>query len=114
MESSGIKLSSVASSLTGVCSRHMLDVLVAGEPVSEGHDGVAALAIAQHPKDTNRGTGYQRLVIRRGKSKALVATERSILNAVWHMLAKGGRYHEAGADFFALKDPDRVRRNVVR
>lgn len=31
LESSGIKLSSVASSLTGVSSRHMLDALVAGE-----------------------------------------------------------------------------------
>lgn len=31
LESSGIKLSSVASNLTGVSSRHMLDALVAGE-----------------------------------------------------------------------------------
>lgn len=31
LESSGIKLSSVVSSLTGVSSRHMLDALVAGE-----------------------------------------------------------------------------------
>lgn len=30
------------------------------------------------------------------------------------MLANGECYHEAGADFFALKDSDRVRHNAVR
>lgn len=30
------------------------------------------------------------------------------------MLADGECYREAGADFFALKDSDRVRRNAVR
>lgn len=52
--------------------------------------------------------------MRRGKPKALVATERSILNAVWHMLANGECYQEAGADFFISKDPDKARRNAVK
>lgn len=54
------------------------------------------------------GARYQRPVIRRGKPKVLVATERSILTAVWHMLANGECYHEADAGFFALKDLDRA------
>ncbi|MGX1748814.1 hypothetical protein [Glutamicibacter protophormiae] len=76
--------------------------------------GIAALVMTRHPKDTYLGARYQRLVIRRGKPKALVATGLSILPAVWHMLANGECDHEAGADFFALKDQDRARRNAVR
>lgn len=74
----------------------------------KGALGVAALVIARHPTDTYLGARYQRLVHRRGKPKALVATERSILTAVWHMLANGECYHEADAGFFALKDLDRA------
>ncbi|MNW30477.1 Transposase IS116/IS110/IS902 family protein [compost metagenome] len=80
----------------------------------KGALSVAALVVARHPKGTYLGARYKRLVIRRGKPKALAATERSILTAVWHMLAQGECYREAGADYFAVKDPDRARRNAVK
>lgn len=76
--------------------------------------GIAALNIARHAKGTYLGARYKRLVMRRGKMKAVVATEHSILTAVWHMLAEGECYHDPGSDFFAQKDPDHTRNNAVR
>lgn len=75
--------------------------------------GTAALSVTRQ-KNTFLGARFRRLYPRRGGSRALVAIEHTILTAIWHMLPNGERYHEAGADFFALKDPDRARRNAVR
>lgn len=76
--------------------------------------GTAALSIARHPQGTYLGARYKRIVVRRGKMKAIVATEHSILTAVWHMLAEGECYHDPGSDFFTQKDPTRTRNNAVR
>lgn len=84
-----------------------------GNRYLKGALGIAALNIARHPNGTYLGARYKRLVIRRGKPRALVATERSILNALWHMLANGECYQEAGAGFFINKDPEKSRRNAV-
>jgi transposase len=85
-----------------------------GNRYLKGALGTAALNIARHPKGTYLGTRYKRIVVRRGKMKAIVATEHSILTAVWHMLAEGECYHDPGSDFFTMKDPTRTRNNAVR
>ena len=85
-----------------------------GNRYLKGALGIAALNIARHPKGTYLGARYKRLVVRRGKMKAIVATEHSILTAVWHMLAEGECYHDPGSDFFTQKDPTRTRNNAVR
>jgi transposase len=47
------------------------------------------------------GERHRRLRRRRGKKKALVATGRSILVIVWHLLADPElRYHDLGADYY--------------
>jgi transposase len=85
-----------------------------GNRYLKGALGAAALSIARHPKGTYLGARYQRLVLRRGKSKAIVATEHSILTAVWHMLADGECYEEQGSGFFSQRNPDKARNNAVK
>ncbi|KAA0973438.1 IS110 family transposase [Paeniglutamicibacter gangotriensis] len=85
-----------------------------GDPYLKGALGIAALTIARHPNNTYLGARYKRLIVRRGKKKALVAIEHSILTAVWHMLADGECYQDPGSDFFTKKDPTRTRNNAVR
>lgn len=44
----------------------------------------------------------------------MVATEHSILTAVWHMLANGVIYDDPGAEFFtARRNPDREKTNAL-
>ena len=70
-----------------------------GNPYLKSVLGEAATAAAK--TDTFLGERYRRLVRRRGKLKALVAVERSILVIVWHLLADpAARYHDLGADFY--------------
>ena len=75
--------------------------------------GEAAAAAAK--TDTFLGERYRRIVRRRGKLKALVAVERSILTIVWHLLAEPtARYHDLGADFYARRiNKDRKTRQLV-
>lgn len=85
-----------------------------GNRYLKGALGIAALGVARHPKGTYLGARYKRIIVRRGKMKAIVAIEHSILTAVWHMLAEGECYHDPGSDFFTKKDPTRTRNNAVR
>lgn len=85
-----------------------------GNRYLKGALGTAALSIARHPHNSYLGARYKRLIVRRGKMKAIVATEHSILTAAWHMLAEGECYRDPGSDFFTQKDPTRTRNNAVR
>ena len=85
-----------------------------GNRYLKGALGTAALSIAGHPKNSYLGARYKRIVVRRGKMKAIVAIEHSILTAVWHMLADGECYHDPGGDFFTKKDPTRTKNNAIR
>lgn len=85
-----------------------------GNRYLKGALGIAALSIARHPNNSYLGARYKRLIVRRGKMKALVATEHSILTAVWHMLAEGECYHDPGSGFFTQKDPTRAKNNAIR
>lgn len=85
-----------------------------GNRYLKGALGVAALSISRNPKNSYLGARYKRLIVRRGKMKAIVATQHSILTAVWHMLADGECYHDPGSDFFTKKDPTRTKNNAIR
>ena len=85
-----------------------------GNRYLKGALGVAALSIARHPKDTYLGARYKRIIVRRGKIKAIVAIQHSILAAAWNMLALGECYHDPGSDFFTRKDPIRAKNNAIR
>lgn len=85
-----------------------------GNRYLKGGLGVAALSIARHPKDTYLGARYKRILVRRGKMKALVATEHAILTALWHMLADGEIYNDPGSGFFIGREPERAKRNAIK
>jgi transposase len=85
-----------------------------GNPYLKGVLGDAAAAAGK--TDTFLGERYRRILKRRGKLKALVATARTILVIVWHLLAdRDSRYHDLGAAYHATRtDAHRRARNHVR
>ncbi|MFI8875751.1 hypothetical protein ACIGXX_18150 [Streptomyces sp. NPDC055243] len=51
-------------------------------------------------KNTYLAARYRRLVARRGKRRAVVALEHSILIAIWHMLTHDVPHADLGGDYF--------------
>ena len=84
--------------------------------LSPGSNESAGRVKSTRTRPGNRylGARYKRILVRRDKMKAIVATEHSILTAVWHMLAEGEYYHDPGSDFFTKKDPNRTKNNAIR
>lgn len=68
---------------------------------------------ARH-KDSFLGARYRRLAGRRGKSKAIVATQHSILAAIWSMAQTGALYDDLGADHYNRIQPIRTKRRAIR
>jgi transposase len=66
--------------------------------------------------DTFLGERYRRIARRRGKLKALVATARSILVIVWHLLAdRAARYRDLGPAWYSSRiDKNRKIRSHIR
>ena len=85
-----------------------------GNPYLKGVLGEAAAAAAK--TQTFLGRRYKRLIRRMGKLKALVATARSILVIIWHLLTdRSARYIDLGSDYYDNRiDKDRKTRNHVR
>jgi len=74
--------------------------------------GQAAEA-ASRSKGTFLAQRYQRILRRRGKKRALVAVQRSILTAIWHMATTGEVYTDLGADYYRTQNPDRTKRRAI-
>jgi transposase len=69
-----------------------------GNPYLKGGLGTAAAAAGRTA--TFLGERHQRIIKRRGKLKALVATARSMITIIWHLLADPhARYQELGIDY---------------
>jgi transposase len=89
---------------------------------STGHDNAYLAAILGNAAagaaktDTFLGERYRRIARRRGSKRANVATGRSILVIVWHLLSDpDARFHDLGPGFYADRiDPDRRKRNHIR
>jgi transposase len=95
-------------------AKHKTGKTPKGNPYLKGVLGQAAGAAAK--TNTFLGERYRRLVKRRGKGKALVAVARSILIAVWHVLANPAtRFRDLGPDYYTTRtDKERRIRNHVR
>jgi transposase len=75
--------------------------------------GIAAKSAARK-KTGFLAARFRRLAARRGYQKALVATEHSIIIAIWHMLSTGEYYHDLGGDHYHRLIPARIiRRNIA-
>ena len=69
---------------------------------------------AARNKDSYLGARYRRLAARRGKSKAIVATQHSILVAIWSMAQTGALYDDLGTDYYTRIQPLRTKRRALR
>ncbi|MFE7117206.1 IS110 family transposase [Streptomyces sp. NPDC057654] len=70
-----------------------------GDPWLKAALGQAAVSAAR-TKDTYLAARYRRIVARRGKKRALVALEHSILVSVWHMFTRDVEYADLGGQYF--------------
>ncbi|MFC8669909.1 transposase [Streptomyces sp. NPDC057199] len=70
-----------------------------GDPWFKGVLGQAANS-ATRAKDTYLAARFRRLAARRGKKRALVALQHSVLIAIWHMFTRGIEYADLGGDYF--------------
>ena len=84
-----------------------------GNPYLKGALGTAAMA-AGRSKGTYLGVRYRRLAARRGKSKAIVAIEHTILTTIWHIAQTGELYDDPGPDFYTRLRPERTRQRAIR
>jgi len=83
-----------------------------GNPYLKGALGTAAMAAARS-KDTYLGARYRRLAARIGKSKAIVATEHTIMVAIWNMAHTGAFYDDLGADYYTHLRPERAKNRAI-
>lgn len=79
----------------------------------KGALGASALSIARQ-KNTFLSVKYRRLARTRGKQKALVAIERTLLTIIWTMLTTGALYDEPRPDWYTRKDPRRATQNALK
>jgi hypothetical protein len=75
-----------------------------GNPYLKAVLGTAAMNAARN-RDTYLGARYRRIAARRGKSKATVAVQHSILVAIWNMAQTGALYDDPGADYYTRIRP---------
>ena len=75
---------------------------------------VEAGQAASRTKSTALGVRYQRLVVRRGKKKAVVALGHRILVYAYHLLARGATYQELAAHALIAADRQRLERRLVQ
>jgi transposase len=73
---------------------------------------IAALA-ASRSRGTYFSARYKLVASRRGPTKALVAVERTMLTAAWHMLSTGELYLDPGADYFTQRAPARAKCRAI-
>jgi transposase len=69
---------------------------------------------AARSKNTYLGAQYRRIRARRGSKRAALAVGHSILTIAYHMIDRGTRFQELGADYFDRRDPVGVKRRLVQ
>jgi transposase len=69
----------------------------------------SAIVEAAHAAGKKKGcylsVMYRRLAGRRGKKRALIAVARTILQSCYHMIQRGTKYQDLGADYYDRRDP---------
>jgi transposase len=75
---------------------------------------IEAAWAASRKKGSYLSALYHRLVVRRGKKKAIVAVAHRLLVIIYHMLKDQGSYRELGPDHFNKVNAAHVQRHHVR
>jgi transposase len=77
------------------------------------HVGAALAEVVwclSHMKDNYLSAQYHRL----GKNKAIVAVSHSLIIITYHLLQDKKTYQDLGADYFAIRDKERMVKGAVR
>jgi transposase len=74
---------------------------------------VEAGRAAGRSKDTYLGAQYRRLAARKGGKRAVLAVGHSILTISYHLMDRGTRFQELGADYFDRRNPERIKHRLV-
>jgi len=69
---------------------------------------------ASHTKNTYLSAQYRRLACRRGKKKAIVALEHTILIIAYHLIHRAEPYRELGGDYFDKRRPEATAKGLVK
>ncbi len=69
---------------------------------------------ASHTKATFLSAQYHRLAGRRGKKKAIVAVEHSILVMAYHIIKRQEPYRELGGNYFDNRRPEATAKHLVK
>lgn len=69
---------------------------------------------ASHTRNTYLSAQYHRIAARRGKKKAIVAVEHSILIIAYHIIQDKTPYHELGSDYFDKRRPETTAKRLVK
>jgi transposase len=73
----------------------------------------AAVTVARM-KNTYFASQYHRLVLRRGKKRAIVAVAHSMLVAIYHMLRRSEPYRDLGVNYLDQRKEPRIVANAVK
>ena len=65
-------------------------------------------------KDTYLSAQYRRLAARRGKKKAIVALEHTILVIAYHLIQRKEPYRELGGNYFDNRRPEATAKRLVK
>jgi transposase len=68
---------------------------------------------AGRSKDTYLGAQYRRISARRGSKRAALAVGHSVLTIAYHLMDRGTKFQELGADYFDRRNPERVKARLV-
>jgi len=68
---------------------------------------------AVHNKNSFAYAQYQRLVVRKGRNKAVVAVAHSMLIAIYHVLS-GNDFHDLGADYYTQFNKDKKIKSLCK
>lgn len=69
---------------------------------------------ASHTKNTYLSAQYRRLAARRGKKKAIVALEHTILVIAYHLIKRQEPYRELGGNYFDKRRPEATAKHLVK
>jgi transposase len=131
LESTNIKLASVVSDITGVSATEMLEAMLAGET-----DAAVLVEMARGKPKQKKGElekalagkveEHHRLILSQllvdiasyeeqvQEVGALVAVARSILQSCYHMIKRGSRYQDLGADYYDRRDPEGLAKHLAK
>jgi transposase len=75
---------------------------------------VEAANAAGKKRDCYLSAMYHRIARKRGKKRALIAVGRTILQSCYHMIQRGSKYQDLGADYYQRRDPAGLARYFVK